>query len=245
MADIALDGIWLSDLPTGARGSVTQLEGWWDTPEPNLLDDGEPDPVQPWVPRIISIGGQVQADSHDQLHETGEFLTGMLRRRGVLTVAGHGPTMHTQVTRSARVRFTTVSDRLGLWSATLRAKDALKYGGWQAPVTMPNDVRTEGIFHRGNADALPIVEVTGAAPGGYRVSHEDNLWWEVATPLAAGQTDTIDFSAGRAWRDGVPIRDFARAQIIRIHPGPGQVMRVRPTTTGSVTGVVHVQDTWA
>ena len=242
--DIALDGMWLSKLPTGGRVSVTELEGWWDSPEPNLLDDGEPDPADPWLPRIVSIAGNVHASSHDELHEAGEFLTGLLRKRGLLTVTGHGPTMSAEVTRSARVRFTTITDRIGLLSATLRAKDALKYGGWQDPVPMDQATPVQ-VFHRGNTDSYPVFRLTGNAPNGYTVAHEaTGRTVEVRSPLPAGGVHVVDMATGRAYQDGVPVSEYGIVQPFTIEPGLPQSVRLRIRGSGTVQGTVQVQDVW-
>ncbi|WP_313816342.1 hypothetical protein [Citricoccus sp.] len=194
-------------------------------------------------PRTITVTGRLAAKDDLQATQARMVLAGLLRVPGMMTVTTGGQAT-SRIVRDLQMDDPVVRGSFMHWQLTVTALDPNRYGGWHEPVTLPNDVRTGGIFHRGNTDSLPIVTVTGSAPGGYRVSHEENVWWEVTTPLASGQEDVIDFRAGRAWRNGEPIRDFARAQIIRIRPGPEQIMRARPMTTGSVTGQVHVQDTW-
>lgn len=243
--DIALDGLWLSQLPTGGRAVVAEIAGWWDSPEPNILDDGEPDPNEPWLPRVISIEGNVHARSHDELHATGEMLTSMLRQRGTLTVVGHGPTMHAQVTRSARVRFSTITDRLGVWSATLRASDPRKYGGWQSPVTIGSDALAGDVFHRGNTDAAPVIRVNGVnLRQGYRITHEDGRVFEVRSPLYSNVSHVVDMATGRAYDGADTVARYGVAQQIQIHHGPAQSMQITPIGEGTVSATVEVQDTW-
>lgn len=243
--NVILDGVSFADLPNGARATVTELEGWWDSPEPRVDEDGEPFyQVRPHQARIIDLSVLIHAVSHDQLHLTGEFLVGLLRTRGDLIVSGHGPTTRAEVSRVSRARFTTLGPTAARFSVTLRARDPLRYGAWNDPVTLGSP-GTDRVFHRGNTDASPVVHVTGSnLRGGYAIVHGNGSRFEVLTPLYSSGEHIVDFATGRAYSDGTIVPSYGRANMIRIHPGPSQFVGIYPMTEGSVSGVLEVQDTW-
>lgn len=98
----------------------------------------------------------------------------------------------------------------------------------------------EGAFHYGNADAVPVLEVTGVYAAGYTVSAAGKSF-VVTQALAAGQTHRIDLATGWLYRNGVLQSGVVgQADTWTIQPGE----TVTHSLTGSGTLTVSVRDTF-
>jgi len=230
---------------------VTQndkFEGWWDSPDikgesadrPN--GDGEFDlPVYNQA-RLITIGGNFHADSHEQMHEAMNFFTGAMSGR--FQTSGHGSIQWADAKRNSGVKFTPVTDTFAQWQVRLKCVDPLKYGNVNA-YSIPSGSSYTTVFHRGNAVGYPTVTVSGSFPGGYVLQSSGGAEYRVTTALGA-TPHTIDMSTGLLVRNGSVVSGgVTRADLWRIQGGSlATDMRLQPITTGSGTAAVTLLDTY-
>jgi hypothetical protein len=227
---------------------VTQadkFDGWWDSPDPKgevverPYADGDYDlPVYNQA-RLITVGGNLHAKSHAQLHEAMTFLTGPMRGR--FTVAGHGSTQWADAVRNSGVKFTPVTDTLAQWQVRLKCPDPRKYGASRTiPLVTGSYV---DLFHRGNYNASAAVSVTGNAPGGYTVREPGGVYYEVTGSLSPGETHTIDFRTGIFRINGYIVAgETGVSDIWYIEPGVNKPMKI--TSSGTVNATATVVDTY-
>lgn len=255
MTELTLDGIDFSSLPYGAQASITTLDGWFDSPDPKksavarLGRSGDfPASKVMYEPRYIELAANITAPDHDALHQVGSVLTGMLQREGTIHVSGHGTETWAAVERESRIRFSTITDTMALFSVTLKAPDPLRLGALQA---FTNTVRNSvDAFHNGNAYAAPSVSITGTFQGGFTVygsattpfTYTDTIW------SGSGDTITINFGTGVVLKNGAlaPGGSVGRSLLTEIPPnGALQRMNVIPhsdTAWGSY--IVNVHDSY-
>lgn len=98
-----------------------------------------------------------------------------------------------------------------------------------------------GVFHRGNYEAIPIIEVTGSRPSGYTVQSQGHEF-VVTRALASGQTHRIDMSTGWLYVNGaLQTSGVGAADTFTIPPGP--VVNVA-VSGGSGSMTVKLYDTY-
>ena len=231
---------------------VNDVEGW-DTPPavkggPESNDSGDGDRMQPqhYASRVVTIEGTVRAKRLADRAQALRVIGGAAGNRLVpMAVTSAGLSSSAEVLLSGFEHDSLLAGAVSTrYTLVVKAPDPYRYGGWQAPVAMASDVRTEGIFHRGNTDSPPVLRVSGSAPDGYRISHEDGRYFEVLAPLVSGRLHIVDFATVRAYENGVAVSGYGRAQQLLVHKGMPQAMRIRPRSTGSVTAELEVQDVW-
>ena len=226
---------------------TTGLEGWWDSPDPKGETverpnaDGDYDlPVYNQA-RLITVGGNLHADSHTKLHEAMNFFTGPMRGR--FAVTGHGSTQWADAVRNSGVKFTPVTDTLAQWQVRLKCPDPRKYGLTRTFPLVKGDY--VDLFHRGNYNASATVSITGNAPGGYTLREPGGVYYEVTGPLNPGQTHTIDFRTGIFRINGYIIAgQTGVSDIWFIEPGPVKPMKITAASTDTVNATATVVDTF-
>lgn len=130
----------------------------------------------------------------------------------------------------------------GTFALVLRLDDPQRFGESYAPSTTadaPLDV-----FHRGNADAWPVIMVTGSMPGGYELMIDGRLL-EVLSPLVSGQPHVINTRTRRITVGGSRTYGaFGISEPLHIVPGLVQNFYALPKTSGSATFKVAYYDTY-
>lgn len=247
---VQYNGLELNGLGRYGFWEVDNLEGWFTRPALRSTDSENPaggdyrGTMSPG-PRLVTITGAVALEDRRDRPVVLDLLTGLAdRQERQLVVTLDGSTSWAMARQGDDDITPEVQGLLITYTLLLKASDPRRYGGWQAPVFLGSDVRTEGIFHRGNADSPPVLRVSGSAPGGYTITHEDGQGFEVHAPLVSGRPHIVDFATVRAYDNGAPLSDYGQAKQILIHKGMPQAMRIRPNTTGSVTAELEVQDVW-
>lgn len=204
-------GDWTTEVPNT----------WWGSPDTKgeTVDranaDGEYDLPVYNAARILTFDGLLHAKSHMDMHEAGDFLTGPMRGR--LQVAGHGNTKWADAVRSSSTLFEPITDTLARWQVHLRFPDPRKFGDLH---TFPVSAGAPAtVFHRGNYNASPVVQINGPVTGGFTITHPGGLYTAVGD-LAAGSTIRIDFNTGRLRLNGNDRSDLVtRADLYKVPPG--------------------------
>ena len=225
---------------------TTGLEGWWDSPDPKGETaerpnaDGDYDlPVYNQA-RLITVGGNLHADSHTKLHEAMNFFTGPMRGR--FAVTGHGSTQWADAVRNSGVKFTPVTDVFAQWQVRLKCVNPRKFGNSQ------DFVRTNGtvsVFHRGNYNALPTVVVRGSAANGYRLNGPGGLQYKVTRALVSGIPHRIEFTDGRLRVNGTVVATGAdSADVWPVPPGQSVDFDINVLSGGTAEATITITDTY-
>jgi len=240
-------GRTLSGSDRFGRWVTTSLEGWWDSPE--IRGDAEDRPYQDGefdLPvynqaRLITINGNLHADSHAQLHEAMNFLTGPMSGR--LTVTGHGVVQWADAKRNSGVKFTPVTDVFAQWQVRLKCPDPRKFGNSVTTAVATGSPVT--VSHRGNYNAMPKFIVRGDMPGGYTIT-VDGWNYTVTSALVTGQPHRIDYDNGRLYRNGVLTQGSVGIVTTTqpIPPGKSVAVGLYPFTTGSGSADMTIIDTF-
>lgn len=251
ITQVTVDGRQLSGVDRYGDWAVSSIEGWFDSPDRKSKDESRPDAdgdfdmQEYWEARHVTIDGRLKAKSHDMLHEAENWLKGMLRGGlGTMLVRGHGPDQWASVKLAAGIKCKPEpgTDDYLRWQLRLKAPDPFKYGESYAPSTTAN--APLDVFHRGNADAWPVVTVTGSMPGGYEVMIDGRLL-EVLAPLVSGQPHVISTRTRRITVGGSRVYGvLGISEPLHITPGMAQNFYALPKTSGSATFKVAFYDTY-
>lgn len=243
-----VDGQTLNGSDRFGSWKTNSLEGWWDSPdakdqsEEHENADGADDQPSYYKARYPTITGRLIAPSHAVLHEAANRFTGLVRRKARMQVSGHGPTQWADVKRASGLTFVPVTATVAQWQLRLKCPDPRKFGElreFQATVGAPAKV-----FHRGNHDGLPVVEVVGSMPGGYQLVFVGGTVW-VKQPLVSGTPHLIDYNTGRLTVGGVVVHgQFGTTNIQPLPPGTDTNASIAPVTTGTGTATFKVLDTF-
>lgn len=177
--------------------------------------------------RVVSLSGNVLAGSPAQLSYLKERLLGILAggQSGRIQVARPWGTQWANCRLGAKTRFT---ERGGKDSATFQIQlwcaDPRKFGDLK---TFPIAAGTPAtVFHRGNYDASPVVQINGPVAGGFTITHPGGLYTAVGD-LAAGSTIRVDFNTGRLRLNGNDRSDLVtQADLYKVPSGGTAVFSV-------------------
>lgn len=227
----------------------TSFEGWWDSPDtkgesesiPN--GDGEMDLPTYNEARMVTIGGNLHTAGHEQTHEAGIYLSGVMSGR--FQVADHGPDQWSDAKRVGKIRFTPVTDTFAQWQISLKMVDPVKYGDVKE-FPVPAGTGYVNLFHRGNTASLPTLVVTGSAPGGYEIQSSAGARYQVTKPLVSGTPHTIDMRDGMLQVGGAYVAGIGvRADVWRIPPGSSATtIRVVPLVDGAPSLTAYVTNSY-
>ena len=195
--------------------------------------------------RVVSLSGNVLADSPAQLSYLKERLLGVLAggQSGRIQVARPWGTQWANCRLGARTRFT---ERGGKDSATFQMQlwcpDPRKFGELRTYVASVGSNVTA--FHRGNYDAVPRLVVAGSMPGGYVLTLRGQVF-VVTEPLLSGQPHSIDYGDGRLRIGGSIVHGGLGYGFTPLVP-PGNVtaLAIAPRTTGTATATLTLFDTY-
>ncbi|UOD80357.1 hypothetical protein [Paenarthrobacter ureafaciens] len=238
----------LSGVDRFGRWLVTDgLENWWGSPdtrgETEYFPDGDGEldlPVYNQA-RLLTLQGHLHSSGHDLLHEAGHFLTSSFFGR--FKVQGHGPTLWADGKRNSGFIFNPVTDTFAQWQVRIKFNNPRKYGDtrtWTASVGS----NALNIFHRGNYNATPRFVVTGAMPGGYRLTIK-GVVFTVTQPLVSGQPHSIDFGTGRLRVNGnIVAGGLGWGFKPLVTPGVPTALAIEPITTGTGSVTLTLTDTY-
>lgn len=245
LADITWAGRTLSGSDHFGEWSCETPDAWWDSPETKGEDASRPNADGDYdLPifnqaRLPTFNGLLEAVDHDALHEAGNFLTGAMTGR--ILVSGHGPAQWAEAKRAGKIRFVPKTDTIAQWQVSLKCVDPRKYGGSKDVVlTAPQDMI---VSHRGNYGAFPRFLVRGSAPSGYDLWGPGGKRYRVVRPLVSGRAHRVEFSDGLLRVDGVLLPNAAQSDVWAIPPGPGTSIGIS-TVSGTAEATVTVTDTY-
>lgn len=124
----------------------------------------------------------------------------------------------------------------------IRCDDPRKYGNLATFTSTGSSVQS---FHRGNAIASPVFEVTGFTSG-WRLVGPGGVSYTVQGPKAHETVDRLDFSDGSLTRGGTRLAGaVTSARTWGVPPGQNVSWRIEGIGgVGSGTAVMYLPDTW-
>ena len=251
MLKVRLDGVELRDWPDASGiGFVIEpggLSGWFESTDGRMNGGDRPAAHGAFdVPvlrggRTISVKGHIFAETSTALEAMQDQFTGLL-------ADGQSDELEVQTsagTKSATVRVVSAkAPELDETTATfllqLFAADPRRYGKSRVvgPGTSLNPT------HKGRATAAPLIRVTGAMPGGYRINGPGGRQFIVSQALSSGQTHEIDMQTGWLTRNGVWQRTaVSRAETWGVPPGVASTPMTLVPVSGSGQMTVITTDT--
>jgi len=200
---------------------VTDLDGWFDSPESKGESqdregqDGEFDLPIYNAARYITVTGHLHTKDHYLNHEAMSFLTGAMAGR--FQVEGHGETLWADAKRNGKIKFTPITDTFAQWQVPLKCVKPYKYGEtntFTAAIGAPLSVG-----HRGNYYATPTFIIRGDCPTGYVVTL-DGWNYRVTVPLQTGKPHRINYKTGRLYVNGTLTQNgIGETNTTRVPPG--------------------------
>ncbi|MET4095108.1 hypothetical protein [Arthrobacter sp. UYCu712] len=238
---ITLDGQTLNESDHLGDWKTNTLEGWWGSPEPKEDDeerdgqDGDHDLDVYYKARYVTLTGRVIAKNHEALHKAMARFSGLLRQRSTLQIEGHGPTLWLPVKRSSALDIVPTTDTFAHWQVRVKAVDPRKLGERRRPALAPGTPAQ--VFHRGNYDASPVVQLNGPLTGGFTINHPGGQYSALAE-LGVGSWLRVDFNTGRLQLNGNDRSDLiTKSEVCSVPPGPAVQFTI---TNGS--GYVEIFD---
>lgn len=195
-------------------------------------------------PRVISISGQILADTPVRLAKMRQALTGLLADGGTGRVVVDQDDVNTWADARLAAQTMVKQNSSDLSSASFQVQlwchNPRKFG--EVQVAGPGTSVTA--FHYGNFRASPELLVTGVMPSGYRVNGPDGRQFVVSQALAAGQTHRIDMSTGWLYRNGVLQTGAVSSARIWTVPSGVRVTHTLVPVSGSGQLTVRTPDTY-
>lgn len=188
------DGFGLDDGVDIRRESVARVQAHGDYDVPGFLTS-----------RTVPYSGWCRApDSETLLHYRSQ-ITGLLAdgSSAVMVVDRPGGSMWAPVRLASMTKFRVraKTPRVADWQLQLWMADPRLFGD---AVTFPTERHSLAeVHHRGNFPALPVLEIKGAATGGYTITGPAGKKYTVTRALVAGQTHRIDMRTGLLEINGV------------------------------------------
>lgn len=201
--------------------------------------------------RVVSIEGEILAESAIERAAATERLTGILNSGGLGRITVQQP----EGTRWAEAMLggkTVVTKRRGTYRADYQMQlwcpSPDKYGDTAYPplVTTSSD-SFRYLHHWGNSLSYPTIVISGAAPSGYILESEGGAVYRVTRGLVSGVPHTIDMRDGMLRVGSQYVAGgVTSADIFQIVPGGVTAsIRIRPISTGSPVATVYVTDTYS
>jgi hypothetical protein len=187
--DVTLNGLVMNSIedPTNENGYaapviwvVTDIEGWWETPDPEIPDlqrgwgDGSYDAKGRYNSRVISLSGSILVQSPEDSVKARDRLiraTTLVHTGGWLTV-DESPTKAAYVRLSGKVNISSKNPRGRLdFSIGLKAADPLKYE-----------------WIDGNEDGYDYVDISSHASNTTTITNSGNIAVPVVFEIRNGLT---------------------------------------------------------
>lgn len=227
------------------------FEGWDEGVDMRLEKTGRPQAHGSYgLPgfqesRVVSVSGNVLADSPAQLSYLKERLLGILAggQSGRIQVARPWGTQWADCQLGAKTRFAERGGKnSGTFQIQLWCADPRKFGEVQS-FTLPANTPTV-VFHRGNYEATPYITVSGSMPGGYTLTVAG--WnYAVSRPLVSGTPHVIDYNDGRLRINGSVVQNsIGNTNLATIPPGASITCALYATSGGTGTAVMSLPDTY-
>lgn len=245
MADkrIILDGKVLEGIDQYGEWGVHTMEGWWDSPAEKTQQvsrehaDGDYDLPVHYQSRYVTLTGIFIADNEAKMFQGMNRFTGLLRSLGRLQVVGYGVPQWANVRRSSGLTITPATDTICRWQARVKAPDSRKFGDRATFDMTPGSTVT--VFHRGNYDATPVIQINGPLTGGATITHPFGQYTFLGD-LALGGWVRVDMNTGRLKLNGNDRSDLiTRADLCTVPPGS-----TAPFSINRGTGYVEIYDSY-
>lgn len=195
------------------------------------------------APRPIAWGGLILTNTPAEQEHAIRRLSGSSGLEGADRLVADGDTtvwVDVEPVRIANPEV-LVPGKIASYEVRVEAPDPFLFG--ETHVFGP--ATSTSVYHYGNANAVPVVEVTGSMPSGYRVNGPGGAQFVVSQALSSGQTHRLDFRTGWLYRNGTLQQGaVSRAQTWVIPPGLPVAMSLTPVL-GSGQMTVRVPDTFS
>lgn len=196
------------------------------------------------TPRVVVIGGDCVAGSAEKLDHYASRLKVLQATRGEFRVVFDmpGKTLWGDAHLSDRPTFVpTIWGVLAEWDIELQFDDPRLFGESRTFTTgsglnMP-------VHHYGNADASPVLTVSGTMPSGYTLTGGGESY-TVTRAVVAGSPHVIDLSTGFLSIAGVVQSGGITAADVWTVPGGAPVIHRLQPTSGTGTLTVSITDTY-
>ncbi|RLP70866.1 hypothetical protein D9V30_00055 [Mycetocola reblochoni] len=224
------------------------LDGWEDGVDVRQqaveysMSNGSYDLAPRLASRVVQVTGKALAPDPVTLGWMRSKLSGLGARGEQMSVevTMNGCTSWARCRLGAKPQFTDTGRRSGVcegdFVVQLWCPDPRKFG--ERKVFSGRSVQ---VFHRGNFDASPTIQVRGALSGGYTVSSSDGRTFRVTEALTSSQVHTINTSTGVLRVDGSAVfGSVTSADLLKVAPGTTPTF----TVTSGATLTVPVYDTF-
>ena len=171
--------------------------------------------------RLVPMSGWCLASTPRELEQYRDLFTGHGADGGKfpVVVERNGRTLRgtARLAAGTSPSFVDVGNgRRAAWSASWWFPDPRKYG---EPFAFGPAASVQ-VTHRGNFPAQPVLQVAGAAPGGYTITGPGGRQIIVTRALAAGQPHRFDTRDGRLYVGGSRVLGgVSRADLFTLPPG--------------------------
>ena len=228
---------------------VDEIDGWFNAPaikqkeDARVNADGDvPAPVY-YESRYITISGALASKTPQDRWICSDMIQSLLNgEEKKLVIEVDGVARWAMVQPNGQPEIDVVAHRLVNYQLSLKATDPYKYGGPQSFSAAVGS--TVDVFHRGTVPAWPIITVTGSLPGGYELILGGHTV-QVTKSLATGSTHTLDMRTGILRENGSRVYgSIGIAEYFTVAPGDRQPFYSVPSTTGSGTATVRLNDTY-
>lgn len=193
--------------------------------------------------RLISISGNILADSPQKLEYLKNRITGILAggQSGRIQVSRPWGTTWADCQLVKTVVTERGSDSSATFQMQLWCPDPRKFGDLQK-FTMPAGA-TAQVFHRGNYAATPYITVTGSMPGYTLTINGAN--YAVSVPLVSGTPHVINYNDGHLRINGSIVQNsIGNTNLTTIPPGTVVACALYATSGGTGTAVLDLLDTY-
>lgn len=236
---ITLDGQIIHGLDRFGLWRINSLEGWKETPpeksnsEARALADGDYDAEVFYGSRLVTVNGRLSATNPEMAFSASERLSGLLRAPSLFSVDQFGM-MRSGMARRGRIAPGQIKGRHLPFQMELRFIDPYKYGEKHTETGSPGSPAS--LFHRGTADAWPVVTVSGSSASGYLLTFNGRTV-TVTRALVAGSPHTLDFRTGILRVGGSVARGgIGTANFGPIPPGLPKLMTIN---AGNISVAYH------
>ena len=235
---------------------VNKLDGYFESPgvrsssADRVNDDGEHDVPVNNTARFITMSGRVLCSGPAQVRHAANRLTGLLRSKTeTLQVTDADGTTWARVKRNGPTTPVKVNDRMLRFQFDIKAPDSHRFG--KVHIEELTGGQSRSLYHYGNTEAAPLVEIRGPITGGYQINSNDGRVFRVNSGIASGARHTIDMNDGLLRVNGrVQAGLVGQADVWKIPPGllpsGGTLnMALRPDVASQTpVGSVYITDTY-